>query len=276
MRGTMNFGLPPFRGAVKWLIIVNLGVFLVHSLMLASSPQLFSDLTAWFGLTPALVAKGWLWQLFTYAFLHAGTFHVLFNMLALWMFGSTYESDFGTRPFLEFFFFCVIGAALLTIAVSFGHVLGMTPGTVTVGASGGIFGLLLAFGYLYGDREIFMFPIPFPFKAKVLVAVLMAVAILGALRREGSDAYWAHIGGALFGFIYLKFFPRRGISAGLSESMFGIRNRYYKWKRRQAAKKFEVYMRKHDPKDYFDEHGNYRGPDAKKDNGDAGKPPWVN
>jgi hypothetical protein len=85
----------------------------------------------------------------------------------------------------------------------------------------------------------------------------------------------AHLGGALFGYIFLKALPRRGLSHGMSESWYGLRNRYHKWKRRQAAKKFEVYMREHDRSQYFDEHGNYRDPE-KKENGDAGKGPWVN
>src|SRR5581483_1950972 len=90
-------------------------------------------------------------------------------------------------------------------------------------------------------------------------------------------AYFAHLGGALFGYLYLKFLPRRGLSYATSEKYFGIRNSYYRWKRRRAARKFEVYMRNHDRADYFDEHGNYRGPETKvpdKKNGES-KSPWV-
>jgi hypothetical protein len=122
-----------------------------------------------------------------------------------------------------------------------------------------------------------MFPLPFLIKAKYMVAVLIFIALAGALQNAHtpgqSVAYFAHLGGALFGFIYLKFMPRRGLASATSERYFGLRNAYYRWKRRRAARKFEVYMRKHDKQDYFDEYGNYRPPDKK--NGGP-KSPWVN
>ena len=99
-----------------------------------------------------------------------------------------------------------------------------------------------------------------------------------------STAYMAHLGGLLFGYIWLKFVPRRGLGFAGSERLYGMRNSYYRWKRRRAARKFEVYMRKHDRhdykhEDYFDEFGNFRDPSArdlpKKGNGDS-RPPWVN
>jgi len=116
---------------------------------------------------------------------------------------------------------------------------------------------------------------------------IIALALYGALSsaRGGgqSIAYMAHLGGALFGYIWLKFVPRRGLGSLTSERVYGVRNSYYRWKRRRAARKFEVYMRKHDRgdyhhEDYFDEYGNFRDPgsrDTPKKNGDS-RPPWVN
>ena len=96
-------------------------------------------------------------------------------------------------------------------------------------------------------------------------------------RVGGGTANIAHLGGLLFGYLYLKFVPRRGLTFAFSESFFGLRNSYHRWKRRQAAKKFEVYMRKHEkePRKYFDEYGNFKPPDdgEKKDGGKGG---WVN
>jgi hypothetical protein len=90
-------------------------------------------------------------------------------------------------------------------------------------------------------------------------------------------AYAAHLGGALFGWLYVKFLPRKGLGFATSERYYGLRNSYYKWKRRRAARKFEVYMRKHDKGEYFDEYGNYKPPDDKdKGNGGTGKSGWVN
>src|SRR6185437_3246199 len=105
-----------------------------------------------------LVAHGYIWQVVTYSFLHGGLWHILINMLMLWMFGAQLEQDWGPGRFLEFYLFCVVGAALTTIAVAYSPIPGVNPGTQTIGASGGIFGVLIAFGMLYGNQEIFMFP----------------------------------------------------------------------------------------------------------------------
>jgi membrane associated rhomboid family serine protease len=207
-------------------------------------------------------------------------------MLALWMFGAQLEQDWGYNIFMQFYFFCAIGAGLTTIAISFTGLLGVNPVTPTVGASGAIFGLLLAFGILHAESEIMLFPIPFLIKAKYFIMGLIFIEVfltLSAAHQPGASvAYMAHLGGLLFGYIWLKFVPRRGFGYATSERMYGIRNSYYRWKRRRAARKFEVYMRKHDRadyrhEDYFDEYGNYRDPGDRehKGNGDS-RGPWVN
>ena len=283
----MSMGFPPFTRAVKWLVIVNAAIYLLLLILGAVAPGVAGFITGYGALTPADVTHGFIWQLVTYSFLHVGLFHVLFNMLTLWMFGSQLERDWGYDQFLEFYFYCAIAAALVTVAISYlGTVaafdfLGIGPMTVTVGASGAIFGVMIAFAMLHGDQEFMMFPLPFMIKAKYLVGILVFIALAGAFqgmgpgRRGQSVAYFAHLGGALFGWIYVRFLPRRGLMLGASERYFGIRNGYYRWKRRRAARKFEVYMRKHDRAEYFDEYGNYRPPDD-KGNGQTRRPPWVN
>ena len=199
-------------------------------------------------------------------------------MLTLWMFGSQEEQDWGSRKFLEFYFFCVVGAALVSMGISYTPLPGASPGTPTIGASGGIYGLLIAFGMLYGDREIFLFPFPFSIKAKYLVAIIIFVVVVATFQPSQSGvANSAHLGGLLFGFLYVRFVPGRGLLFGFSERYFGLRNDYYRWKRRRAAKKFEVYMRQHDRDVHFDEHGNYIPPDddVRKGNGGS-KSGWVN
>ncbi len=279
---TMTLSLPAFTKAVKWLVIVNAAVFFLKALLEWLAP-VFADTASYvLALVPALVVRGWLWQLITYSFLHAGISHILFNMLWLWWFGAQLEMDWGQRKFLEFYFFCVAGAALTTVAISFTGVAGVRTTTPTVGASGGIFGILMAFAMLYGEQEIWLFPIPFSIKAKYFVAGVAFFTLVGAIlaARPGhgeSVAYVAHLGGLLFGFLYVKFLPRRELSKSASERYFGLRNSYYRWRRRRAAKKFEVYMRQHDRDVHFDEHGNYIPPDdnPRKGNG-GGKSGWVN
>ena len=277
---TLTLSLPPFTRAVKWLVIINAAVFMFAAVLEMFSPNLAEAISHYFALRPDLVLQGFIWQMISYSFLHAGIFHILFNMLWLWWFGAQLEMDWGYRKFLEFYFFCVIGAALTTIIVSYTGFGGITPATATVGASGGILGILMAFGMLYGDQEIWLFPIPFSVKARYFVIGIVFLTLYGAItatrHRGESVAYIAHLGGLLFGYLYVKFLPRRGLSYATSERYFSLRNSYYRWKRRRAARKFEVYMKRHDRKVTFDEHGNYIPPDENDKTNGGSKSGWVN
>jgi membrane associated rhomboid family serine protease len=262
---------------VKRLILIYAAIYLVMAILEIASPYGNEWVRIYLGLIPRLVVHGFLWQLITYSFLHFGLLHLIFNALALWMFGSQLESDWGSNRFLEFYFFCTVAAALTTVAVGYMHIPGVSPVTTTIGASGGIYGLLVAFGVLYGENEIMMFPLPFLIKAKYFIWGIVFLTLVGAIQETGGVANFAHLGGLLFGYLYLKFLPRRGIMYSASENYFSLRNSYYRWKRRRAAKKFEVYMSKHDRKVEFDEHGNYIPPDEapRKSNGGS-KSGWVN
>ena len=274
----MTLSLPPFTRAVTWLIGINTGIFLLrYALELAGLPAKgFAIL--YLSLIPVQVVEhGWVWQLLTYAFLHFEFWHWFGNMIGLWMFGSAIENAWGTRRFLELFFFGVFGAALTTVAFSYAHLLGR-PDVPTVGASGGVFAILIAFGILFAENEIMMIPFPFLIKAKYFVGILIVITLAFAMSGGGNVAYVAHLGGLLFGYLYV----RRGlkpaiVNVGLSERYYGLRNSYYRWKRRRAAKKFEVYMRQHDKEVHFDEHGNYIPPEDEGQKGNGGsKSGWVN
>ncbi|MFB3814824.1 MAG: rhomboid family intramembrane serine protease [Terriglobales bacterium] len=283
--GTISMGFPPFTPAIKWLIIINASIFLFMLLVGGALPTLAMVVNDLLYLRPSYVTHGYIWQLVTYSFFHMGLFHVLFNMLTLWMFGATLESEWGAKQFTEFYFFCVVGAGLITTAIAYAGMLAplqflrISPDVATVGASGGTFGVMVAFALLHGDQEFMMFPLPFMVRAKYLVAILIFINLamgLGASRGQ-SVAYFAHLGGALFGWIYVRFLPRRGLGFAASEGYFGLRNSYYRWKRRRAARKFEVYMRKQDRDQHFDEYGNYRDPEkGGKGNGEHRRGPWVN
>jgi membrane associated rhomboid family serine protease len=274
---TLSLSFPPFTYWVKRIIIACVGIYFLQVVLGAFSPAALNYLF-WFGaLVPAYVLHGWLWQIVTYSFLHAGVMHVLINMLMLWMFGAQEEIDWGPKKFLEFYLFCIAGAALTTIAVAYSPIRGVSPLTSTIGASGGVYGVLMAFGMLYGDREIFMFPLPFMMKAKYMVAIMIGLVIIATFQpSQGGVANFAHLGGLFFGFIYVKFAPRQGLTYGASERYFSLRNSYYRWKRRRAARKFEVYMREHNRTVSFDEHGNYIPPDEMDKKNGGSKSGWVN
>ncbi len=273
---TISFSFPPFAGWVKRIIIACTAIYLIKAIMLRFAPDALVWILRQLVLVPAAVMHGKVWQVVTYSFLHVSIGHLFFNMLTLWFIGAYLESDWGPRRFIECYTFCVVGAALVTIAVSYTHFLGMDPRTPTAGASGGIFGLLMAFGILYADQEMFLFPLPFRIKAKYLVGIWVVVAIIAVFEPTGEVAVFAHLGGLLFGFLWVKFMPKRGVSYAASERYFGIRNSYYRWKRRRAARKFEVYMKDHDRKVTFDEHGNYIPPDDNEKKNGGSKSGWVN
>ena len=276
----MSLSFPPFTRAIKILIGVNFGVYLLQLILqLTGQGEAASAILATFGLLPRAVVHGHIYQLLTYGFLHAGFFHLFFNMLMLWMFGSMIERHFGTRQFWEFYLFGIVGAALTTVALaySFGSIIHLSPNTLTIGASGGIYAIFMAAAMLYGNQEVFLFPFPFAMKLKYLVAILGLIALVGALGGGGDTANIAHLGGLLFGYLYLKLVPRRGLTFAFSEGYYGLRNYYHRLKRERTKKKFQVYMRKHehDPKQYFDEYGNFRPP-GERDKKDRGPGGWVN
>jgi membrane associated rhomboid family serine protease len=273
---TMTLNFPPFTPWVKRIIIGCAAIYFLQVVLESLARSSAGYFRAYLALVPLFVVHGFVWQLVTYSFLHASLGHLLVNMLTLWMFGSQEEQDWGSRRFLEYYLFCVVGAGLVTVAVGFTGWFGIRPEIPTVGASGGIYGLLIAFGMLYGDREVFLFPFPFMIKAKYLVGIIIFVVIVTTFQpSQGGVANFAHLGGLLFGFLYIKFLPRKGLFFGASERYFSLRNSYYRWKRRRAAKKFEVYMSKHDRKVNFDEYGNYVPPKEEKKNGGS-KSGWVN
>jgi membrane associated rhomboid family serine protease len=274
---TLSLSFPPFTYWIKRIIIACVAIYFLQVVLGAVSPSVLGYLFSFGSLIPAYVLHGFIWQIITYSFLHAGVMHVLINMLMLWMFGAQEEMDWGSKKFLEFYLFCIAGAALTTIAVAYSPIRGVSPLTPTIGASGGVYGVLMAFGMLYGDREIFMFPLPFMMKAKYMVAIMIGLVIIATFQpSQGGIANFAHLGGLLFGFIYVKFMPRKGLTYGASERYFSLRNSYYRWKRRRAARKFEVYMRQHDRTVKFDEHGNYIPPDELDKKNGGSKSGWVN
>ena len=197
---------------VKALIITNLIVWfflvLIFQRHFAGVPVIFK----FFGLSPILVSKYWIWQIFTYMFIHSGgVFHILFNMFILWMFGSELERHWGSKLFLSYYLFSGAGAAILYTACCFIY-LSLFGGsnvaileTPVIGASGAVFGLLLAYGIIYSERIIYFMMI-FPIKARhftLLIAGIELVTILDS-GLGGPVANLAHLGGFISGFLFLQ------------------------------------------------------------------------
>ena len=270
-RGTQEtLSLPPFTPAVTWLIAINAAVFFAKALLDISSPVLGDENFLWFGLMPSAELHGRVWQIVTYSVLHAGFIHWFFNMITLWMFGPSTESLRGHRWFLELFLAGVVGGALFSIGLAYAGILG-NPNSVTVGASAGIYAVLMAFGMFFPENEVIMIPLPIGIKAKYLIAILIVVTVVFSMQEHSGVAHIAHLGGLVFGYLFVKFVPRRGMSLAVSEQSFGLRNAYHRWKRKRAARKFQVYMSKQerDPKRFYPE-------DPDKDKKDGGPGGWVN
>lgn len=273
----MTLSFPPFTKAIVWLLGINTAIFFAVGVL--GSRSLQDWVLLYLGLVPAnLIHPPFaIWQLVTYGFIHLETGHWFWNMLALWMFGTTFETSWGTRRFLELFFTGVVGAAFTTILLSFANVLG-NPNQSTVGASGGIYAILMAYGMVFGENELILIPFPFTIKAKYFVMILVLLTVIFAIRGAGHTAYLAHLGGLLFGYLYVKFSPRGGMVGrfSFSEWYYGMRNSFYRWKRRRAARKFEVYMKQHDRDVKFDDLGNYIPPEERDKKNGGSKSGWVN
>lgn len=221
-----------FPTGVKWLLISNVAIFVLSYLSMGTGLAQFFRLLA---LTPAAVVGHLaVYQLVTYLFLHGGFWHLIVNMFTLWMFGATLERDWGTRNFLKYYFLCGIGAGICDVVVN--AAIG-NWGTSTIGASGAIYGLLLAFGVMYPEQTILM-SFVFPIKAKYFVMIYGAIALLSSLNVNSGVSDIAHLGGMLFGLAYLKLrLPHFSL-----EEWHGW---YRTWKMQRAKRKFQVYLRKH-------------------------------
>ena len=225
---SFSFGPGPISTALKAIIGANVAMF-VATLLVPS-------LTLYLGLLPAAIVEHfWLWQLVTYMFLHGGLFHLLFNMLALWMFGTELERTWGTRYFLKFYFVTGIGAGFLTAVFSllpFGFARYLY-GADIIGASGAIYGLLLAYALYFPDRPIYMYFV-FPIPAKIFVSIIGAIALWSSISGvQGGVANATHLGGILVGYFFLK---GAHIHPGAE-----LKYRYLKWKMNRLRKKFDVY-----------------------------------
>src|SRR5687767_13628704 len=235
-----SFGPGPVTPAIKLLIIANVTIFLITAL----SPTLELVVNSNFGLQPRAIFENLrIWQPATYMFLHAGIFHILFNMLMLWMFGVELERMWGSRYFTKFYFVSGVGAALTTVGLS------LTPlpfaeglyHSLTIGASGAIYGVLLAYALYFPHRPIYLYFV-FPIPARYFVLILGGIALVSSVGSSGSGvAHTAHLGGLVVGYLYLKGLRIRPLDE--------LKYRYLRWKMGRARSRFDVYSGGRSPSD---------------------------
>ena len=223
------FSFPPI---IKNILIINGVVFFIQLLLdnlTFSGYPAWYIMNRWFALNPisGVDAAGnpfnfQVWQLITYQFMHGGFSHILFNMFALWMFGSSIEDVFGSKKFLIFYLLSGVCAGLLHLLVS--PLLGSSP-AVTIGASGSVYGVLIAYALFFPDNLIFLYFL-IPVKAKYLIGFLVVIEFLAIDSASSGVAHLAHLGGALFAFLYIMFDKNSYVSL---KNLFN-RSFYYKSK----------------------------------------------
>ena len=206
----------------KNLLIVNILAFIATYVLERSG----LDLTSMLGLHFFLASDFRFYQFITYMFLHGGFTHILFNMFALWMFGGVIERVWGPKKFLFYYIVCGVGAGVIQEIVQYADYsiqgmaayqyvnaggVQMTTDTyinlwTTIGASGAVYGILLAFGMIFPNERLFIIPFPFPIKAKWLIVGYIAIELFSAMSGPGDGvAHMAHLGGMLFGFLLIRY-----------------------------------------------------------------------
>jgi membrane associated rhomboid family serine protease len=193
-----------FPPVIKNLLIINVAVFFLQMIannLLVGGKPLWYILNHWFALNPVGDAYNFqIWQLVTYQFMHGSFSHILFNMFALWMFGMEVENIWGSKKFLVYYLFCGITAGLAQLFIA---PLFSVP-AVTIGASGAVFGVMIAFAMLFPDRYIYLYFL-IPIKAKYLIGFLFILEIFWIGDAGSNVAHLAHLGGALAGFLFIMF-----------------------------------------------------------------------
>lgn len=260
MGGLGRFNL--FPPVLKTLIIVNLAIYIIQHWLFG--PFTFGGVSIsymmvkYLGLIPWDTANVlsfgfgvsepvfYPWQLLTYQFLHGDFWHVFFNLLALWMFGSELENQWGSGKFLAYYLLSGIGAGIVHLIVS--PIIGAVA--PTVGASGSIFGILLAFAITYPNRPIYMFPFFIPIPAKFFVIIFGVIELISGVTGGDGIAHFAHLGGALAGFLLLKYGDKIGIfsyaekiynsKSKSGNSGFNFQNDFYNAKQQREAKVFKM------------------------------------
>jgi membrane associated rhomboid family serine protease len=272
-----TMGFPRFHGAVRNLVILNTAVFIILLLLSAFAARQAEWIALHGLLSPDAIKHGWIWQFFTYGFLHFEPLSFLFSMLGIYFIGSAVEAQTGPKRFTELYLVSLVGAGLCGFLLSF---TGKVAQGGAMGSGPAANALLMVFYLLYRDARVMPMFIPIPIPIKYIVIFTAAVEGAYLLLSHFSLFYMVQLLGMGTGYLWYRFMWRRmNVFSYFSNQAASFQNSYHRWKRRRAGRKFQVYMKKHnqDAKDYFDEYGNFRPPDDKdKKNGGSTGGGWVN
>jgi membrane associated rhomboid family serine protease len=271
--GNLQFGFPRFTGALRYIVLVSAGIWIALVLLSAfarPSAQFLLDVGV---LNPEAIRQGWVWQFLTYGFMDLDPWHFLMTMLAVYFLGAAVQERIGSRAFVELYLTSLVGSGILGFVFSLTGQIGQGA---ALGAGAAANAILMVFYMLFREAPIMLFPLPIPIPVKYIVIFTAVIEGAYFLIYHFVLFYLVLLLGLATGYLWYRFMWRRAsMSAVIEDRIYGMRNSYHRWKRRRAARKFQVYMRKHqhDPKQYFDEYGNFKPPDDgdKKDRGG-----WVN
>lgn len=261
--GPTMIALPAFRGFTRKLILLAIASYLAFFILRLAAPG-FGTMLFYLLVLHCDEATKLVWQFVTWPFIPDSLLGLIFALLSLWYFGAALEAERGQRWFTELFFFTSVGGAVLTTILSLllGRFIPVisAPGKYSNGLWPVVLGLLVAYARMH-PNESMTFNFVIRARAKYIAAIFLVFYLVidwFALRRvDGLNA----ICNCLFAWLFLQIAPRRGLRHAVSEGAFGIRNRYYRAKRRRAAKKFQVYMRKQGKDVNIDDSGRYIGLD---------------
>jgi membrane associated rhomboid family serine protease len=268
---SFEMGFPPFRGAVRQLVIFSVAVYVALLLLRAFAGPLAQQIYTIGILTPDGIHHGAVWQFLTYGFMHDDPMNFVFAMLGVYFLGAAVEARIGSMQLYGLYLGSLVLAGVGGFMLSLSGTIAQGP---AFGAGAAANAILMVFYMQNRGAPIMMFPLPISIPVSYIVIFTGAIETAYLLISHFALFFWVLLLGLAAGYIWYLAFLGRARSTGISERVYSLRNSYYRWKRRRAAKKFQVYMRKHDRNVYFDEYGNYKPPDDKGD--EPGRGPWVN
>jgi len=284
-------GFPPFRGAVRGIILFSTGVYVLILLLSAFAPAAGQMLVALGALSRETVVAGWLWQFLTYGFINLDPLNFVLAMLGVYFIGGAVEAQLGSRRFVQLYLSSLVIAGVLGFLLALTGVVGQGP---AFGPGAAANAILLVFFLLNPRATIVPIPIPFAVPVRFIVLLALGIEVAYLLLNRFALFYLVLLFGFAAGYAWWMLAgaagrqpARAAMGRGLSdrahappprqEGLFQrMKNAYYKWKRRRAARKFEVYMRKHDRDVRFDEYGNYIPPEEPRKGDGESKGGWVN